>query len=865
MITIDKIDNTFLQINCSDELAFEIRDVFSCYTKNYKYHPKFKARIWNGKISFFDISTRTLPIGLLEDLINYFVENNYSYKFNFDVSELFDETFTDEELDEFIKSINIPEDKTPRYYQVEALQNSLYRKRGVLEMGTGCHAKGTKIIMFDGTLKNVEDIIVGDLLMGPDNKPRTVLKLYSGKEEMYEIIPKKGKSYIVNKNHILHLHRYDVNDNYNIIEENISVENYLAKSDYYKHQSKLKYNDIELNFENNYEPVLSPYFLGYYLGDGHTHRTAITTHKDDFENIYQEINKNLTYFDNNLKIIIDKYKNSDALTINIYSKVRIKSSNELIKEFEKLNIIVGYKKNRTKCEDKFIPECYKLSSIKNRLELLAGLMDSDGCLGKFGSYYIIASKSIKLMEDVSFVAQSLGFKTRITERFNKKFKKMYYYCCIMGDIKKIPVRLERKKTNFVSKGRDPSRHGFDIKYVGIDNFYGFNLSGDHLYFTDDFLINHNSGKSMNIYLTIRYLLEKYNFKCLLVVPSVTLVNQMEADFKEYNWKNSEEFVDKLYSGQKLSNKPILISTWQSLMNKGRDFLGEFDAVLIDECHSLSDDTMKINNKTKERAITVVKNILIKCEKASYKFGFTGTIPDEECDYLTLFGYIGPKIFEKKTKELMDENFLSQISIANLIFKYPEKFAKEYKDKSFQEEEKFVETYQPRMKLFNFILNSYETPQNTLILCRHIDHLKAIEKYLCDNLDDKFKVSLIYGEVKPEQREYLRKLMNQEDNMILLATFGTMKQGVNIPKIHNVIFGSSYKAKITVCQSIGRGVRLHETKEKLILWDIVDNLVYTTKFGNDKNNYIYEHWLQRLKYYKEQGFQYDNLQLTLKDL
>lgn len=511
MITIDKIDNTFLQINCSDELAFEIRDVFSCYSKNYKYHPKFKARIWNGKVSFFDVYTRTLPIGLLEDLINYFVENNYTYKFNFDVSELFDESFTNEILDEFIKSINIPEDKTPRYYQIDAIQQSLYRKRGVLELGTG------------------------------------------------------------------------------------------------------------------------------------------------------------------------------------------------------------------------------------------------------------------------------------------------------------------------------------------------------------------GGKSALIYIIIRYLLEKYNFKCLLVVPSIALVNQMYSDFVEYGWKNSEEFVDKLYSGQKLSNKPILISTWQSLMNKGRDFLGEFDAVLIDECHSLSDDSMKINNKTKERAITVVKNILIKCEKSSYKFGFTGTVPDEECDYLTLFGYIGPKIFEKKTKELMDENFLSQISIANLIFKYPEKYAKEYKDKSFQEEEKFVETYQPRMKLFNFILNSYETPQNTLILCRHIDHLKAIEKYLCDNLDDKFKVSLIYGEVKPEQREYLRKLMNQEDNMILLATYGTMRQGVNIPKIHNVIFASSYKAKITVIQSIGRGVRKCEEKDKLILWDLVDDLKYTTKFGNVKNNYIYEHWLMRLKYYKEQGFEYNNLKLSLKDL
>jgi superfamily II DNA or RNA helicase len=147
-------------------------------------------------------------------------------------------------------------------------------------------------------------------------------------------------------------------------------------------------------------------------------------------------------------------------------------------------------------------------------------------------------------------------------------------------------------------------------------------------------------------------------------------------------------------------------------------------------------------------------------------------------------------------------------------------------------------------------------KNTLILVQRIEHLKEVRDYIIDNYQD-FTVFTIYGEIKPEERERIRKLVDFQENIILVCTYSTMSTGINIKRLHNIVFFASYKSEVKVLQSIGRGLRTHESKDKMILWDVVDDMRYKNN-GKIIKNYSYNHWEKyRLTYYEEQCFEYTN--------
>lgn len=440
----------------------------------------------------------------------------------------------------------------------------------------------------------------------------------------------------------------------------------------------------------------------------------------------------------------------------------------------------------------------------------------------------------------------------------------------------LPIGLLEKYIEFYTKNKYKNEYDFDVNEF-FDNkivdgqtinvflmnlFSGVKLRGEQLYPRDyqiEAIKNSlykkrgivesptGSGKSLIIYTIIRYILENTDKKVLLVVPNVSLVEQMYSDFIEYGWKDIKDYVDILYSGKMYTNKRVLVSTWQSIFRKGYDFFDQFEALLIDEVHQVG------SSKS-------IQDVSKKCKKADYRLGFTGTLPDEDYDLYNIFGYLGPQIFELKTGDLIDKGVLSKIVIANIIYRYPETVIKENKNRPYAEEIRFIESYKGRYGVLKYIFKNVNEGENTLILCRHIDHLKTIENYLLKTLDDKYKVFVIYGNISAEEREHIRMMMEREDNMVLIGTYATMSTGVNIRRLHNIVFFSSYKRKIKILQSIGRGLRVHEDKDKLILWDVVDDLTWKKRTGRKAKNYVYKHFEERLKYYKNQGFQYYNLKL-----
>lgn len=349
-----------------------------------------------------------------------------------------------------------------------------------------------------------------------------------------------------------------------------------------------------------------------------------------------------------------------------------------------------------------------------------------------------------------------------------------------------------------------------------------------------------SGKSLMIYSIFRYLLEKKKARrILLIVPSTMLVEQMYTDFTDYGWKDIELDVEKLYSGQKPTYKsPVLISTWQSLDKQDKSFFEKYDAIVVDEAH--------------QAKASVLSRIVKSAFNAEYKIGTTGTLPAELSDQLLINGVLGNVVFELKSKELIDRGYLSKMTIATIYLRYPTDFIKENKDRNYPEEVKMVEEYDNRNKVLNFVIDHTPATNNMLILVTHREHLDSIKKYLEKSYPDR-KVSIINGSIKAKDREEIRVGLEEEDGTLLVATYKTMSTGVNIPKLHAVMLYSNSKSRIQVLQSIGRGLRKHNTKNKVIIYDIVDDLSYKTRTGKTKKNYCMQHYDERYAFYKEQEF------------
>lgn len=321
---------------------------------------------------------------------------------------------------------------------------------------------------------------------------------------------------------------------------------------------------------------------------------------------------------------------------------------------------------------------------------------------------------------------------------------------------------------------------------------------------------------------------------------------MFSDFKDYGWEDAEKHCNLVYAGKKIDpTKSITISTWQSIYNKGPAFFKDFTALMIDEVHLASGQSIQ----------TICKN----CNRAKYRIGLTGTMPKDDASRYTILGYLGPILYTLDAKTLMDEGVLTQIEIKNLIAKYPDEVC--YRRDDYQKEQKAILDYKPRNKVLDYILSNVNDKENILILVQRIEHLKEVRDYLVDN-HQKYNVHQIYGDTDPNERERIRKLIDSSENSIIVATFSTLSTGVNIKKLHHVVFFASYKSEIKVLQSIGRGLRTHESKTMMILRDVVDDMRYQHNKSLVKN-YSYNHWEKfRLTYYKEQKFSYSDIQINI---
>ena len=355
-----------------------------------------------------------------------------------------------------------------------------------------------------------------------------------------------------------------------------------------------------------------------------------------------------------------------------------------------------------------------------------------------------------------------------------------------------------------------------------------------------------SGKSLIIYLIFRQLHEYQNLKGLVIVPTTSLVEQLYSDFGDYNNGSMEEHLHRIYQGKdKNTDKPLTISTWQSLYKMPKEYFEQFDYVIGDEAHNF-----------KAQSLT---SILTNCINAKYRIGLTGTLDGTKTHKLVLEGLFGSVKKVISTKELIDKDQLATFEIKCLVLKHTDEECLMIKDKTYAEEIQYLISHEARNK---FIKNlAVSLGKNTLVLYQMVDkHGKILYDMIKDT--EKIgnrKVFFVHGGVDTSDREEIRRIMEIENDAIIVASFGTFSTGINIRNLHNIIFAMPTKSSIRTLQSIGRGLRQSDGKEIATLYDISDDLRYKKHM-----NYTLKHMVERCRIYNEERFPFKIYKIGLKN-
>jgi hypothetical protein len=345
--------------------------------------------------------------------------------------------------------------------------------------GSGkCLGFNTPILMYDGSIKNVQDIVIGDQLMGDDSLPKDVLNTNIGSGELYKIIPMNGDEWICNDVHVLTIHNELSKKLMDIPLNELKYPKYPNGNYRYARLQRIGVEFSEKKME------IDPYLMGLWLGDGTKENGSpcITVHAS--ETPILNYLKNIKYV--NITPKFNEYvKNIYTVSLTTPNFNGRKVNNVLRDEFKKcLNNDGSFS----------IPDNYLRNSKINRLKLLAGIIDTDG--NNAGKYYEIITKYKSFADDLLYLSRSLGFAAYCKPKSGTikplNFTGNYYRINISGSFEELPCLLERKICEPRLQIKSVLRTGFKTEAIGIGNYYGFTLNGNGRFLLGDFTITHNT-------------------------------------------------------------------------------------------------------------------------------------------------------------------------------------------------------------------------------------------------------------------------------------------------------------------------------------------------------------------------------------
>lgn len=711
---------------------------------------------------------------------------------------------------------------TLRNYQKQAsdaavrLFTSKADKNGLVILPTGCHAKGSSVLTSDGVCIKVEDVKVGDFLLGNDGTPRKVLELHNGVDDMYKVTPIKGEPFVVNGGHILHLYKTNEGKGYNSCQpryDEISVKEYVVKSANYKHLHKL-HRVSQIDFGND-KYLFDPYFVGLYLGDGCCiNGLNITTQREEVVEYLREFAR--TY---GLGFRAAEKRNGENKAKSYFFPYAFANNNTP----NPLQVTIrGLGLEGKVAGDKFIPHQYKVASVEDRFSLLAGLLDTDAFYDKEKNTFEYCSKSKRLADDVVFVCRSLGFFAQIGKTKVVKGES-YYRIQISGDLNLIPTKVAIRQGRARKQKKSVLVTGFSVEYLGRGEYFGFTLDGNHLYCDNQFFIHHNSGKS----LVIADIASRLEGPLLVFQPSKEILQQNFAKLQSYGIFDCGCYSASV--GCKDINR-ITFATIGSVMNHMSDF-DCFKNIIIDECHYVNSKAGQYKEfiEAKNRQVVGLTATPYRLDRAE-----GGSI----LEFLTR---VSPRIFSKviyccQIGELLSKGYLADLhyyDLTELDLKRvrSNSTGADYDERSLLAEYERCGFYD---KLSNTVVKVLQTksgiPRKGVLV---FTAFTKEAKQLVDKLQShRINAAIVTGETPKKEREAILEGFKRREIKVV-ANVGVLTTGFDYPALDTVVLARPTKSLGLYYQMVGRAIRPFEGKDGWIV-DLSGNY---SRFGNVADLFI----------------------------
>ena len=671
--------------------------------------------------------------------------------------------------------------------------------------GTGkCLGKDTPVLMFNGRIKKVQDIGVNDLLMGPDSLPRRVKSTVSGREQMYRVSPKNGDSFTCNESHILSL---------KITGEgckkkqrrgsvvNISVRDYLHTHSTFKHVSKAWATGVDFSERKVF---IDPYWLGLWLGDG-------TSRNSDITNMDAEV---ITYIKEHAHengcYVHEKPAGGRSKTFA--SSTPKGQHNPIRQELDYYELI----------QNKRIPEDYKINTREVRLQILAGLIDTDGSVTSGG--YEITQVRKKLAEDIQFISRSLGFRASMNEKRVKGV--VYYRIHISGFCEEIPVLIKRKKAPIRKMNKDPLVSGFSVEKLKIGYYYGFELEGpDRLFLLGDFTVTHNTVVCLDLICHV-------NRPALVIVPKDDLMQQWYDQALKFTNIPAKRIGFIQGDTCIYENKWLVIAMLHSIAKDSRyppAMYKYFGQIFWDEAHRISAETFAESGTVFPALIRV---------------GATATPQRSDGKETILEATIGPvKIIENgdplkfkvlkwrsnwecpKVQVRDDDGTVRYVKIPHSAGKCGHV-------------QNMLAKYKPdQEKVSEWAHKCYKKGRHTVIFSDRIEHLQALMQQCKQKGVPANEMSLYVGSYEKDGKKVSMSRDQKEKakgKRLLFASYGAMKEGTDIPWVDTIIFAMP---RSDVAQALGRMLREYEGKQKPTAFDIAhDDSPVFKAYGRARDKY-----------------------------
>lgn len=689
-------------------------------------------------------------------------------------------------------------------------------KNGLIILPTGCHAKGSSVLTSDGVCIKVEDVKVGDFLLGNDGTPRKVLELHNGVDDMYKVTPIKGEPFVVNGGHILHLYKTKEGKGYNSCQpryDEISVKEYVVKSANYKHLHKL-HRVSQIDFGND-KYLFDPYFVGLYLGDGCCiNGLNITTQREEVVEYLREFAR--TY---GLGFRAAEKRNGENKAKSYFFPYAFANNNTP----NPLQVTIrGLGLEGKVAGDKFIPHQYKVASVEDRFSLLAGLLDTDAFYDKEKNTFEYCSKSKRLADDVVFVCRSLGFFAQIGKTKVVKGES-YYRIQISGDLNLIPTKVAIRQGRARKQKKSVLVTGFSVEYLGRGEYFGFTLDGNHLYCDNQFFIHHNSGKS----LVIADIASRLEGPLLVFQPSKEILQQNFAKLQSYGIFDCGCYSASV--GCKDINR-ITFATIGSVMNHMSDF-DCFKNIIIDECHY-------VNSKAGQykQFIEAKNRQVVGLTATPYRLDRT-----EGGSILKFLTRVRPRIFSKviyccQIGELLSKGYLADLHYYDLTALDLRRVRSnstgaDYDERSLLAEYERCGFYD---KLSNTVVKVLQPksgiPRKGVLV---FTAFTKEARQLVDKLQSiRVNSAIVTGETPKKEREAILEGFKRREIKVV-ANVGVLTTGFDYPALDTVVLARPTKSLGLYYQMVGRAIRPFDGKDGWIV-DLSGNY---SRFGNVADLFI----------------------------